>query len=532
MPLRNRKSYRIKPTTVADTLDGTNSSPGSMQSLQNLIYDPSTPNCFVPRTAATVVSSFPGFTSPGVVSAAFIINGNVYGMVASGLVAGYDQPFCYNIASNVFYTVSGTQTSATLPATQSTSGAWTPPTMDASGVIIVVTHPGFTGGTNPFFGWFDITSPNAPVWHAGNTTTNLLPAVPTAVCQFNTRFYFLINNTTWYTNTFSLTITNASQSLTYGDIEVCTALVPFSLNTTTQGVLQALLVFKRNAIFQVTGDSALSTLAVNALPNSVGCIAPRSIAPTPLGVFFIAPDGLRRVRLDGYITEADENIRVPFINAVSPSRISAAYGQGIYRICVQNNNVAATTKPYQEYWFDESHKGWTGPHTFRQDLALPYLGNFICFDSSHPGQIYQSNTSTTGLSTYIENGSQLVFFFWTPPLPDDGDLNANSTMQSTINMQIPSGTLSVGCIAYDDIGTILGSTQILTPYFGGSTWGLSIWGAFLWGGSSTGLQPHTIPWTNQLVFNKLSVLIEGVSANGFRISNFQTTYQPLGYVLT
>src|SRR5271157_1573502 len=81
-------------------------------------------------------------------------------------IAGFDEPFCYNLVTKSFVTVTGI-TAANVPITQPTVGDWTPPTMDVTGVDLVVTHPGFDGSTN-FFGWFDITNLQVPIWNAGN----------------------------------------------------------------------------------------------------------------------------------------------------------------------------------------------------------------------------------------------------------------------------------------------------------------------------------------------------------------------------
>lgn len=527
MPLVNALPFRLRPRGTSDTLDGSNTPPGSMANLTNLIFDPSTPFCFVPRPAGEVISEFPGFSTPGVISAAMVIGTIIYGMIGSAATPTYDQPFAYDIPSNTFLTVSGTQDATTLPLTQATTGFWVPPDMDTTGIYVVVTHPGFGGGAGPFFGWFDITNPVAPVWHAGNTGTNTLPAVPSAVIQFNSRLYFAVNNQAWFTDALTLVITAATQELTIGDSTDIIAFAPLALSTTQQGVLQAILAFKGNHIAQITGDASDSTLAVNDLPSSVGSYAPRSIKATPLGVAFMAVDGLRRVRLDGSVTEPNSDIRVPFINAATPSRVSAAYNAGVYRICVQNNDVVGT--PFQEWWFDEVRNGWTGPHTFRQDLILEYSNTFIAFDTSNPAKMYRSDPTVNALTGYDENGSTLLFRYLTSPMPDKENLMANSTVLSTINALIPAGSSGLSFVGLDDTDSVLSTANIDAPA-PGSIWGAFLWGGALWGGQASKLRPYTIPWLDVLVFTKLTVQITGACATGYKLSNLQVMYQPLGYV--
>lgn len=48
--------------------------------------------------------------------------------------------------------------------------------MDLMGVILAVTHPGFNGTDsspgNGFYGWFDLTNQEIPIWHSGNLQVN------------------------------------------------------------------------------------------------------------------------------------------------------------------------------------------------------------------------------------------------------------------------------------------------------------------------------------------------------------------------
>ena len=155
------------PHGVTDTLDASESPEGSMQSLSNLIPDPSTPNLWQCRPASFQLTAFPGFTTPGFISCLKVAGNFAYGMIATGRNAGHDEPFVYNVSTNVFVTVTGTITLATTPQSPATSGAWVPPIMDIIGSKVVLTHQGFAAGTN-FIGWIDISVPATPVWNAGN----------------------------------------------------------------------------------------------------------------------------------------------------------------------------------------------------------------------------------------------------------------------------------------------------------------------------------------------------------------------------
>lgn len=182
MVLRRSKPTIFRPKGLSDTVDSTNTFAGAMQTLANLIPANNTDYNWVCRPAGVEISAYPGFTTPGFVSAALVVGNIEYGMVASGLNGGHDQPYAYNLLTNTFLTVNGI-TTANTPTSPAATGAWTPPIMCVVGTRIVVTHPGFPGGAIKF-GWFDISGYVGVITSACQTfastaftsTTNLLQA--------------------------------------------------------------------------------------------------------------------------------------------------------------------------------------------------------------------------------------------------------------------------------------------------------------------------------------------------------------------
>lgn len=382
MPLRLAKPLIWKPRGASDAVDGTNSFPGAMTLLQNLIPDPSTTDVYVPRPAAVKLQDFTGFASPGQVSCMFILGDIVYGLIGSGLNPGYDQPFAYDLATETELVVSGIS-SLNVPVSQPTSGDWTPPIMATLSTFILVTHPGFTGFANGYFGWFDITSPEAPVWNSGNTTGNPLILPPTSVSIYGGRAYYAVQNATPFSDAQApLSITNANQVLTYGSETPILAMAGLPLNNLLGGVVQSLMVFKDDegeAIFQVTGDYATSTLAINRLNVTAGTQAPNTLCTTPYGLAFVDYDGLRLIDFSGNVSDPIGNngqgITLPFKYAIFPSRMVAAFNRNIIRITVQNG--LDVTRPFQEWWYDFNLKRWTGPHTFPVAQIKAWRGTFI-----------------------------------------------------------------------------------------------------------------------------------------------------------
>lgn len=531
MPLVGSKPIKFRPRSLSDTLDEGNSKPGACASLQNLIPDPSTMACLQCRPAANDNYNFGDFANPGVISVALTVGNRVYGMVATSRNAGHDEPFVYDLVTESIVAISGTINSTTTPVSQPTAGAWTPPTMDIMGTMVVVTHPGFPGGVGTYFGWFDLTTFNVPVWHAGNVATNPLVAVPQAVRQFNNRLWFGVNNALAYTDALTnpptATDATVTQVLIIGDTAPIQALCPLALETITQGILQSLTVFKNNYISQITGDESTSDLSNQDLsPQGVGTSAPRSVCTTPLGIFFVDDDGVRIVTQTGQITDPLEDVRIPFIFPVQRSRISGSYDNGVYRVCVQNGAVPGN--PFQEFWYDFKYKMWTGPHTFRQDMATPYAGSFICFSNAFPAKLFKSDIVQGSTSGFVENGVLLQWQYRPSYLATSDDPNANSVLEATINIAY-EGSIDITCGALDQNGNFL-SACFLNLIGGVTIWGAFIWGAAIWFGIQTGLVPYRIPWTNTLCFTKLALQFSGASILGLKLSNIKIRYQPLGYI--
>lgn len=519
--------FRFNPRSVTDALDGGQVAPGSLAKAINLIFDPANPFTFECRPAALKTYDFSDLDGPEAVSVAYIVGDICYGMIASSAVSDYDQPFAYNLVTNTLITVSGTQSSSTLPLTQPTTGNWTPPTMALVGPLLYVTHPGFIGGASAFFGWFDTTNPAAPVWHSGNTGTNLLPSVPTNVAQFNNRAWLVVKNAIYFTDALTTTISDASHILIIGDSINITALAPQPLITSVQGIIQSLVVFKHNIIALITGDDTQGNLAINIISSSVGCIAPRTISPTPKGLMFESIDGIRVIGQDGTLGDPNPDLKNPFIFALSPSRSSACYNKGIYRVTVQNGH--ANANPKEEYWFDFAMNGWTGPHTFVQDMAVSYGDTFIVFNSELAPSLWTSDVVQSGTSTFVENDDDMSFLEETSPMPDSGGLYENSAVLSVIDMQLPNNGDSYTFAASDVNNGVLSTASVVSPV-SANLWGSFDWGSGTWTPFSYGLDRYNIPWSAPLVFSRMVWQISGPSSLGFKIGKLSVGYQPLKYV--
>lgn len=538
MPTSGEGHVKFRPRGVSDTASGENSSPGAMISLKDLISDPSTPACFICRPANTPLMDFTawGESIPagtvGAISVAYQVGNIIFGMVGitSGSFIGLDYPFAYDTVGAAFLAIASV-TTAKCPTSQALTGAWTPPQMTLTGIDLVVTHVGFPGGGGAFFGWFDVTTPSVPTWNIGNTATNALPSVPIACATFNNRTRFACGSTAYYTDTLALTMTGATQSQTVGDYTPITCFAPLPTSSSALNIAQGILVFKLSTVSLITGDPVTTNLALNQISSSVGTAAPRSAVSTPEGVFFMSNDGVRSIDFFGELSEPNEDLAMPFIYAVQPSRVCASFNSDIYRVCTQNGNKPGS--PYEDYWYNISKKAWTGPHSFRYDVAVTLSNDFVLASNSILGKMWNSYVvqgQDGAGSTFVENGVQMTWNYTPSPMTDLDNIYANAVLRSTIEIAAPSSGQTYNFTAQDENGTALASGFIMEPS-NQAVWGAFNWGGAKWGASTSDLIPITIPWNQAVVFNKLSIIAIGNSALGFKISTLHNAYKRLNYLL-
>jgi hypothetical protein len=521
---------------VSDTLNGTHVFPGAMSILQNLIPDYSTPNVWAPRPASMQLTNFSGFTATIGVPEIFKVVGNmVYGLVPTGRNAGHSEPFAYNLLTNTFLTITGI-TSANTPVSATTTGAWEPPTCDIVGTKVLFTHPGFTLGGGVLFGWIDISTPSAPTWTGGNTTTNALPSRPSVVVNFSQRAWYIVNPASgnpgaYFSDVLAATVmTNATQVLTFGDAQQLTAAAGLPLFNQLGGIVQSLIVFKTNNAFQITGDSALSNLSLNALNVATGTAGQRGITTTPQGLAFNAPDGIRICDFTAHVGEPiglyGAGVNRPFVFASQPTRVSLSCNANVLRVSTQNSLLSAV--PWQEYWYDMTKQTWSGPHTFPPVMAQPWNNTFIISVAGVVG-LWRSDITLSASSTFVENGVQMTINYTTAILPDFGSMAELEVTEHTVNMGLDSAGPTYTFTAISVSGTLLNSLNVYPPT-GGAQWGGFTWGGGYWGASQTGLAPIRIDWPKPTISRKMQFQLTGNSFLTFRIGEMYIRMRELGYL--
>jgi hypothetical protein len=533
-----RRVVKITPTGCGDTSPD-DAPPGSMTALTNLVPDPANKDIWVPRPAASVFASTQAQFSPGFISALFVTSRYAYGMVSSALNAGKDQPFAYDLIAGAFIAISGI-TGANTPTSPNTTGAWQPPTMDQVGQYILVTHPGFTGG-NGFFGWIDVTNPAGPIWASGNLATNPLPSPATFVKQFNQRAFYAVAPpgvapATYASNVLApLTASNAL-ILTYGDSRPIYALGTIGLKNVFGGRTQALLIFKDNNVFHLTGDwaagGAIGTIALNSLNVAVGTVSPLSVVSTPRGVAFLSQDGFRNIDWEGHISDpiglAGSGIVVPFTQSLVPSRVVVACNGQTIRATTQNNS--AIGQPFQEWVFDIERKVWHGPHTFPASQIARYGVSYVVAPVGLTG-LWQSDILPGVSSQYVENGVQLTWTWKTALIANEDSMYEQGCIDATIYC----GGLLTGqqftLSAENASGNTLSAVPVTPPVSGaGSLWGTMVWGRDKWGSSfSKEMSNVNVPWDMPLVFDRVRFTLQGVSSLGVAVGEMRAVFEELEY---
>jgi hypothetical protein len=540
MPIARSYPMQFTPKGLCDAFDSTEAFKGACQSLSNLVFDQANPEVVVSRPGVGApLTSFAGFATPTFVSVQIVLGTMVYGMVSTARTAGHDEPFAYNILTNTFVTISGV-TSSNVPASPATGGAWTPPTMAVVSTYILVTHPGFSGAGANIFGAINIATPSAPVWTAQDLLTNPMGVVPTSVANFNNRAYFSYgtfgNHLALSDPLTPLTRTNASQDLTIGDTTPITAQSGLPVETTSSGVVGALVVFKGESIWQITGDPATTAnpLSLNYISLNTGCSAPRSIALGPFGIFFAGVDAPYVLNFIGMLAALSSNpgqggpadVQVPFQNAVVPSRISGSFSGNIYRVCVPTSIQGV--QQTNDYWFDIRRKRWTGPHTFNYDCASYFGNNFIVSGAGTGAALFMSQSIPTQASVYNDNGAALTSVMQSSSFPKTGHMAQLQVIESTLELSSSGGAVNYNVTALDEQNSTINSVGINSPA-AGSLWGSFLWGAANWASSVRIPHVYNVPWTVPLNFQKMALEVTASSAEQLSIGTFFARYQDTGY---
>jgi len=557
--LRNAHPVPFIARGVADGFEQTNTFPGACRLMRNFIFDQANPNVAVARPGCTLLIDFgtePSFIDPTWLPVHITVGTRIYGMVSTSTFGAFDEPFCYDTLDNVFIPVTGAG-ALNLPLTQATVGQWNPPTMAQVGPYILITHPGYDGTPGKFIGYIDVNIPLAPIYDCADTALTGFADVPTAVVNYNNRAYYAVNNAIEFSDVLlplQRTAGPPIQVLTFGDDTPISALAPLAMGTSVQGVLGALIVFKASvestagskmSMWQVTGDIDTlpqSNLLVQQLAENVGTFAPRSCWNTPEGLKFMGADGVYVVNVAGMVIPLNNrrgdpdglpDLRLPFAEATpaQQSRAAGCYNAGVYRISLDTviNGIA---QDGLDFWFDERYRRWNGPHTFRYDCASPLGKQFVLSSSTHGAVLFLSSpTQQSAQSVYTDNGVVYECFMQGSLMSDQGDMNMNTIVETTMELGRSSQSSQYIIQAQDEFGASLNEATI-TILNVGALWGSVTWGEFEWAASSYISQILNVPWTEPIIFKRIQFQVRCTAQGGVALGRTWVRYQQLGYMNT
>ena len=533
MALRKQHPVRFAPKGLNDAYDSTDAFPGACRSLQNLIFDEGNPELVVCRPGVVMLTDFVGFNTPTFVTVHISIGDMEYGMVSTALTPGYDEPFAYNVATDTFIAIAGV-VAGNVPASPPLTGPWVPPSMAVVGTKILVAHSGFSGAGTNFIGVIDIAVPAAPVWSSANLATNVLPSVPTVVANFNNRAYYACGNIAYFSDVLvPLTRTNASQSLTVGNPTPIIAMVGLPIQTTSSGIVQALTIFKEIQIWQVTGDLVTTNLLLNWVSLTTGTVAPRTVVQTSFGIVFMATNGpyvvdaVGQIRLLSFSTDTTQHdLQNPFIYCTIPSRASAGYNTGIYRICVDAYLNGFEMRA--EYWFDTDRRRWNGPHTWPVDCSSAVGNYFVVSHARNGAMLCRSQVIQDFSSVYSDHGTPLYFSVESSTLPKDATMTEKQVVESTVELSTAGQQVTYKVEALTEKLVVMNTVYIVVNSLA-YLWGAFFWGVGYWSSTINIPSVYTVPWTGPLVFQKMAIRISGQSSSNITIGSFFARYQDTGY---
>jgi len=262
---------------------------------------------------------------------------------------------------------------------------------------------------------------------------------------------------------------------------------------------------------------------------STSTLAPNSIASGSDGLFFVAPDGLRKIDWQAHISEpigADgQGINAPFFTIPTPSRIAAAATATCYRVSFANANVLGA--PVQEFWYDITRKLWSGPHTFPFDIIRSWGNSFVGAPNGVLG-LWKSDFEVQPTSTYTENGVQMRFALQTTQFQNPGDMAECAQIETQVYASMTDKTY-FNLSAINENGAILDSVSYTAAGTGSAIWGSFVWGSTTWGTAVSPYRARRIDWHAPIVYNRVSFLVAGMADQNLALGCIYMREEHLGY---
>lgn len=113
-------------------------------------------------------------------------------------------------------------------------------------------------------------------------------------------------------------------------------------------------------------------------------------------------------------------------------------------------------------------------------------------------------------------------------LPDIDTMSEIEMIEATLSMALVSGN-PVVVSAFDQDSTVFDAVTVIATGQA-TTWGVFVWGQALWQGAKNALFPRRLSWHFPIVFRRIGIAANGMSAAGVKIGRLHMRYNPLGYL--
>jgi hypothetical protein len=144
--------------------------------------------------------------------------------------------------------------------------------------------------------------------------------------------------------------------------------------------------------------------------------------------------------------------------------------------------------------------------------------------------LWQSDPVQSNTSSFVENGSTLTWNFLTPFLPDTDQMNNVAITETSVAFAFGVGTSTITVAALNQNSSVINQVS-LTQQTSVTTWGSFSWGQAPWGGTLNNLTNYQIPWTTEIIANRLALQLSGLSAQGVKVGAAHLRYQMLRYLV-
>jgi len=261
-----------------------------------------------------------------------------------------------------------------------------------------------------------------------------------------------------------------------------TGICPLTMTTSTEGIINILLVFRKNSIWTIGFDT--QPTYVDQLSGVIGCWDDKSICSTPFGVIFVGKDTVYQIGSTGE-PQPIGNIIKPIWDGshilrgrnTTYRRAASIYFNGFVHIAYPETEVYNNREYYLDLR-DYSNIGWFGDHSGNNISCYAVDGNTLYAGSSTDGKVLLLEQAS-----YQDSGVDIGAELQTRLCSVDGSTYTTKIFKRYGFNLLSEATTSF-TVAYDiEEGKITNSTSYPLTIDAG-VWDTATWDSAKWWGGS------------------------------------------------